>query len=714
MFELNGVKHHPAIEEIVDVLCNKTSNSDRGFFRVEVAYFMAKLAAAQRATITTKDRGELPINQYAIALGVSGLGKGYSINIMENEILSGFRQKFMDETFDIISQQSLADLATDRSIKNNTDYTDEEEKLHKEFDSYGSYPFTFDSGTVPAVKQLRSKLLLSKIGSINVSIDEIGANLINNTELLNVFLELYDQGLVKNKLTKNTAENKRYKEIEGKTPANLLLFGTPSKLFDGGQTEDAFYSFLEMGYARRCLFAIGYPDRKAFHTKTAAEIYHQSISPTNNAATLKWHKTFSDLGSPMKYGWNVQVPDDVAIKLIEYKIACEKLADTYAEHEDIKKAELSHRYFKALKLAGTYAFVNGSSILTEEELYQAILLVEESGKAFESILTREQSYIKLAKYIATTNTELTHADLYEALPFYSRGQTARNEMMSLATAWGYKQHILIKKTFLDGIEFFRGETLKKTELDKILISYSDNWAYNYEPEEAPFDQLHQLTQENGLQWANHRFLKGHRTEENALVGFNIVVVDVDGTATLEMAHEVLKDFVFMTYTTKRHTDSENRFRLIIPINYVLELDSEDYKEFMNNILEWLPFPVDEATQQRSRSWACYNGTYHYNLKGELLDALKFIPKTSKNEEYQRQMQSISSMDNLERWFAQKMVSGNRNNQMIKYALALVDAGHGFFEVDSLVKSFNKKLAHPLPENEIDETIMRTVAKKVTV
>lgn len=31
MIDLTGVSHHPAIEEIVDVLCNKTQNTDRGF-----------------------------------------------------------------------------------------------------------------------------------------------------------------------------------------------------------------------------------------------------------------------------------------------------------------------------------------------------------------------------------------------------------------------------------------------------------------------------------------------------------------------------------------------------------------------------------------------------------------------------------------------------------------------------------------------------------
>ena len=78
--------------------------------------------------------------------------------------------------------------------------------------------------------------------------------------------------------------------------------------------------------------------------------------------------------------------------------------------------------------------------------------------------------------------------------------------MTLATAWGYKKHIIIKKFFIDGIEFFQVRLWKKP-IDEMVISYGDHWAYNYLGERAPFDQLHQLTQtrtslgEPSLQWA---------------------------------------------------------------------------------------------------------------------------------------------------------------------------------------------------------------------
>lgn len=717
MIDLSTVAHHHAVEEIVDVLCNKTQNTDRGFFRVEMAYFLGKMAACMRVEIFTKDRGAIPVNIYALALATSGFGKGHSVNIVETEFMKGFKTRFMTETFPTISDANLNKLAAERAVRNGTDEPEEYEKLQGEFRRAGAYPFTFDSATTPAVKQLISKLKLANVGGVNLQIDEIGSNLVANVEVLTLFLELYDQGLVKQKLTKNTAESERAEELDGKTPTNMLLFGTPSRLLDGGQVEDQFYGFLDTGYARRCLFGIGHHDRKAFHSQPVAEIYDRLIQPTNHAAVKKWADRFEKLADPAKHGWKITVDDVVGVELLGYKIECEKMADTLPDHAEIQKAELSHRYFKALKLAGAYAFVDGSTEIELIHLHQAMKLVEESGLAFQSILNREKTYVKLAKYIANCGTEVTHADLHEALPFYKSSQTARNEMMGMAMAWGYKQHIVIKKLFIDGIDFFKGETLKETDVNNLRLSYGEHWAYNFLGDTAPFDQLGVLmtaAQENGepMHWMNHHFKNGHRSEENVIAGFNTIVLDIDGGVSLEVCHELLKDYKFLTYTTKRHTDTEHRFRLVLPINYYLELDGPDYKEFMNQVMEWLPFATDESANQRSKKWLTHpSAKVHINAEGQLLDVLPFIPKTNKNEQYRQQMKEVQSLDNLERWFAGRIASGNRNNQMIKFALALVDSGYDLMTVNKMVHGFNAKLSNPLQESEVDSTIMVTVAKR---
>ena len=726
MIDLTGISHHPVIEDMVDVLCAKTQNVDRTFFRVEVAYFLAKMASSQRAMISTKDRGEIPVNMYALNLATSGYGKGHSVHIVENEFLGGFRKRFMEDTFPVVAEKHLWSIANERALKNGTDQQEEFEKVEAEWKRAGALPFTFDSATGPAVKQLRHKLVLSNCGALNLQVDEIGTNLAAALEPLALYLELYDQGLIKPKLVKNTSENQRNEDMEGKTPANLLLFGTPTKLFDGGQTEDAFYSLLDTGYARRCLFGVGVADKKAYITKSAAEIYHDLVNPTNSHTVDKLAAHFHSLADPTVYGWTMKVEDDVGIALVEYQIQCRQQVESMKEHEEIRKAEMEHRYFKALKLAGCLAFVDQSNEIEMDHLLSAILLVEESGASFTKILTREKAHVRLANYICDMDTELTQADLLDALAFYPKATGPRNDMMTLATAYGYTRHMLIKKKFVDGIEFFRGEKLKETDLNKLIVSYSDHWAYNYgvEPDGVPFDQLQTLCQADGVHWTNHTFKGGHRAIENLIQGFNVIVVDVDSGTPLHIAHSLLAEYKFATYTTKRHQTEGHgdRYRIVIPMNYTLHLDRDDYKQFMNNVLNWLPFPAptDEGANQPERKWESFaGGQFFLNTvpqgpdkpEPELLDVLPFIPRTSINDKHMESQKELASLDNLERWFAQRIAMGNRNNQMIKFALALVDGGLGLLEVERAVRGFNAKLSDPMEEDELDSTIMVTVSKK---
>jgi hypothetical protein len=742
MIDLSGVQHHPAVRDIVSILQNKTQNKDTSFFQVEVAYFLSKMAAAMRAVVVTKDRGDIPVNTYVIALAPSGYGKGHSINIMETLFLVGFHKRFTEQTMPVIAETNLHRLAkevSDRSVGTTDEITEDDAftKMMIRYTRKGAYRFSFDSGTMPAVKQLREKLILADCGSINFQMDELGLNLVDNLEVLKLYLELYDQGLVKDKLTKNTEENQRDDEMVGKTPTNMLLFGTPSKLFDGGQTEDLFFALLDTGYARRPLFGWGTLESEVEDDLSPAErapkVYQNLINPKNNNLAAQWAAKFADLADPLKFGWKMTMDDDVSIKLIEYKLACEKTAFELPEHEEIRKAELSHRYFKALKLAGAYAFMDGSVEVEMDHLLQAVLLTEQSGEAFSRFMSRDRAYVRLAKFIANCEGEVNYADLDEQLPFFKRSQ--KGEMMTLAQAWGAKNNIIIKRRYVDGIEWFKGERLKETDLSQVSFSYSHHYAYHFKGMKVPWDQLHrvalavQVDKDNNpvvdgdgvvqtYHWANHYFRQEHRAEENVIPGFNLIVLDVEKGATLNQVVEVMKEHKFFVYTTKRHRRDGNgdRFRLVLPIKYVLSFDADDYKEFMLNVCAWLPFDgIDEAANQRSRKWLSHPAHppdgYHYYNEGELLCPLKFIPKTVRNDQFQTEYKAIENLNNLERWFAVKMVLGNRNNNMLKFAMALVDGGLKYIEVEKLVKQFNAKLHPSLSTSEIDSTIMKTVAKK---
>ncbi len=710
MRDLDTLSYHGTADKLVDVLCQKTQSTNRLFFHILAGYYFAKVASMMRVNIKTHDRGKIPVNLYAINLASSGEGKGHSTNIIEDHVIGIFRERFLDETFPATSEIALNKLAVKRATKKAVDPDEELVRVQKEFDLLGNLAFSFDSGTTAAVKQMRHKLLMADAGSMNMEIDEIGSNLMGNVDVLTTFLELYDVGKVKQKLTKNTAENLRGEEIEGKTPTNMLLFGTPAKLLDGGRTEDEFFSMLETGYARRCLFGFAKGTTKETEF-TPEEVYNMLTDNSSDLFLQTLSGSLGDLADPLNFNTSLNMDKDVSLLLIEYRMMCEKQANRLSDHEEIRKAEISHRYFKALKLAGTYAFIDGSPDVTEDHIYNAIALVEESGKSFSSLLTRDRNYVKLANYIANIGREVTHVDLVEELPFYKGSEAAKRELMALAIAYGYKNNIIIKKVITDGIEFLRGETLAKTDINAVTISYSGDLATGYRNETAPFDQLHKLTQADGMHWCAHHCLDGRRREDHIIQGFNLIALDIDSGVSLETARLLLKDHKFLIYTTKRHAADLHRFRIIMPMTHTLQMDVAEYKEFMANVFEWLPFDVDKQTIDRSRKWMSHNGHYEYN-DGELIDSLMFIPKTSKNEERKKIISSQQSLNNMERWFLNNTAIGNRSNQMIRYALMLVDSGMDQESVHNNILALNSKLPDKMDEMEIMTTIMTSAAKAI--
>lgn len=713
--DYSQLSYNPLVESIVEILRTKTQNSNPTFFRLQTNYFLSLVPSMLDIKVNSPITGEIPINLFAISLANSGVGKGFSTNLLEEQVLAEFREHFIYEVFPKHAQSKLDLEAIRRAQYLGISQQEAEERLQKEFKSYGAFKFSFSEATTPAIKQFRNQLILARAGCINLLIDEIGFNLDKNYEPLIAFLELYDKGLIKDKLTKNTDTQKRYQELVGKTPTNLLMFGTPSKLLDGGATEDKFFELLEAGYARRSFFAVSNKN-STIAEFTPEELYKRLTTTSQEQEIKKISKKLLALCQPQLIGSIIEVPEPVGIELLKYRINCENRAKELPDHKEVYRAELSHRYFKALKLAGAYCFLRGSLQMSIDDLHQAIRFAEDSGEALRQMLEREKPYERLAKYIGSLNgKEITQVDLTTNLPFYKGSNASKNEMMNMAIAYGYINNILIKKTFRDGVELFTGESLQETNLEKIICAYSDDFANGYENVEVDwFKDFDTLLPESGFNWTNHHCIDGHRAEKDMIEGFNCIVLDVDGGISLQTVQNLLKDYEYIIHTTKRHQvidehgNCNDRFRIIIPTNYILKLDSDEFKQFMKNVAQWCPFELDEQTFQRSRKWACYEHTTILKNNGELFDVLPFIPRTSREAEYKKSQVTLQNLNAIERWFANRMVNGDRNNTLAKYGFMLLDNGFTPVEILDKLTQFNSKLDNPLDVSEIETTIIQSI------
>ncbi len=693
-------------EELVDIMCAKTGSEDRNFFRVMVSYKFAEMATNMRATVEYLGTKGIPTNMYALDLAPSGYSKNASMNLLEKEIFREFKDKFMLKTMPEVSSKNLALLADDLSLMLGIDVGDAALKMNKEYDSLPKYLYSFGASTPEGFKAMRAKLSMAGLGATSNVVDEIGSNLSGNQDTMVVQLEAYDMGDSKQKLIKVDSNS----DLRGSVPSNLFAFGTQSKLLDGAFTEKAFFDMLETGYARR--FIIGFVEGDKRDTSlTAEDMYDQVVNPTTDATLKVFSKYFGLLADETNIDKSFGMTKEVALRFIDYRIQCDKLADGLKDHEEIFKAVTKHSYWRALKIAGAYAFINGHPEINDTDADNAFALIEEGNRSFRAMLKREKPYVRLANYVADIGKKITQIDLIEDLPFYRGSESQKRELMNLAVAYGYGKNIIIKRTIKDGIEFLEGEKLKETDVEKVTLSWSGDIAKGYKPTEVKFDSLHQMVSGDGYHYCSHSFTDGHRISDKAIKGFNLLILDVDSGLPIETCKVLLKDYKFLIATTKRHTPDKNRYRIVLPMSHELLLDKDEYKKFMKNVFEWLPFDSDEQTSDIARKWASHKGEHWYN-EGKLIDVLPFIPDTPKEVAYRETNGKYTNIESLQRWFLMNNKDQEgRNNCCRDYALALLDNGLTSDNIRHSVFDLNSKFDSPLPESELERTVLKTVIRK---
>lgn len=718
--EVNNASYNPIQEQLLHIIEKKTSNESDNYFRIVISFYLTQIASSMRAYINGKVFKNIPVNMYACTLMTSGAGKGMCQTILQDSVVDQFRKRFQTYILPAYAHSNLEKLANDMTIVCDKEVDEILKTITAEYESLGSFPYDFDSATGPAFKQVRAKAQMAGVGSLNFICDEIGSNIINNEELLNIGLEVFDMGKTKNKLTKDSAATKRVQDREGGVPTNMLWFGTPSKLLNGGKEEDMFYSLLDAGFARRLFYGEG--EKTPMKYKTGKEMRDALLAEQPDTTLKAISDQLLTLCNLVNVNQELFIDAAEEEMICQYRVWCNQRAElirkeTGGINEEIRLAELENRFFKALKLAGAYAFIDGVTVIAKEHILQAIKLTEDSGVSFMKIMHRDPNYVRLAKYVAARDKAHNWADLSEALPFFKGSEAQKRDLINLATAWAYNNSIVIKSFERNNIEFVQGQKLEETSLDEIIFSSSADIADHFVNSIKPFDKLQKMGQIDGFHWCTHHFmdnvarpdLGAHRSKEYAMPAFNLLVLDIDGTCSLDSAKDVLKDYKYIIYTTKSHTPQKHRFRVILPMKYKLFLNDEDYKLFMNNVFDSLPFQVDDKCKDIARNWLTNNGTVITGSGTELFDPRPYIPESAQDKERKNEKKKYSNLDNIARWFVKQIKPGNRNHMLYRYGIMLKDMGLDLDDVKDKVRLLNSRVNAPLSQEELDNTIFSSIS-----
>lgn len=696
------------INELVRLVRTKTPEVDEYFTKMMVLNKISQIVSNMRGKVVYMDGGEVPINYYGLMLATSGYAKGKTTNIIEDNLIHKFINRFMNHYAPSVAEKSIEVLAEEYSLSHGCDILKANSEIMKEWNRLPKHLYSFSDATIEGFKAKRVKLSMLNLGATNLEVDEIGLALERIYDILGLILEVYDLGKAKQKLIK-VDSNSDSKQV----PANAFFFGTPTRLLSGGKTEKIFIEFLQNGFARRSFFGM-IEDDTNYKNIDSKEIL-KSMRRIDVKQEMEEMALYLEKFAKEEYhGKIITIDDEESIMILDYKFNCELRSRKMKKYQEIESIEMKHRYWKMFKLSGMLAFIDDRNNVSKEDVKDAIEFTEESGKAFKRIINRSPNHERLLDFIIDQERNITQADLVESLHFYrDANKIQKEEMLILAASIAYSKNAVIKRKYNNGVEFISAKKLENNDGSNTILSISTNITEGYDNKLGEFNNLKNIMKSE-FNYCSHHFIDGYRDHEHAEKKMNIVVLDIDEGISLQLAMALMNDYKYIVGTTKRHQleGYGDRFRMILQLDRTIELDTEEYIEFMQNIFAWLPFDVDTKAKDIARKWMGHPEAMLFENEGELLESINFIPDTSKAIETSRRITDLSNLDSLERFFQLNASRGNRNNLVHRFAMMLVSGGLSSKEIEEKVLKLNNSLEDKLVEKEIYGTIMKTVDKKI--
>jgi hypothetical protein len=559
--------------------------------------------------------------------------------------------------------------------------------------------FTPIDGTKEGFQKLMQGMSVVNGSSLNLIEDEFG-DILMNADMLSRIKSAWDNGEAKGKTTASS----KYFSLKG-VCVNILSFGSPHSIQKSRVKSDKLDDILIEGFLRRSfIFYSRYT--KIVRNKNKGKMLEIDSIGIKNECT-EWRDTMikstKDEMQIIKISKKAQeIVDDYIDKWIEF---------TNRNTKDLFNRAMVSSAEKILRLAGLIAIMDFSTTIEQSHIEYAIDFSDRTVDMAKKIFEKEPKFVKI--FDICRDLIVARHDIMEDADI--QGIKSFDENIELSEEYGEKMGYALIRHKIGKTMFYKFESLHTVDEDKISISISHDLAQGYETKTGRWVELHKLLSSN-INYSAGSFKDNHRNKDNYLGSQDVIIFDIDGGMSLNIAKAFFSQWKCIIATTKSHQIEKNgivcdRYRVVLLPNVKLELDSERYSEFMKNIIKKLAIPADMACTDSSRFYYGYSGSEVWYSEGiSRFDISCCIPETKKEKEQKERYESnknIKSSSGVDKYFLQEMSNGNRNNMLLKYCLMMKDAGEDWREK---TLGLNSMLTEPLGELEIEHTIFKTASK----
>lgn len=615
---------------------------------------LINFAAQFKRNIALRDGTLVPINAISFVIAPSGLGKDSVVRAAKNPFKTGFKKIEKARIQKAIKAAIKAAQAAGEDPPN-------EPAIYEQY-MLPIPPIDITPTTGPGLIKHVNDIAALELSSGFIYAGEFSLELQSNPDMvenIKTLSEVYDLGIKEVKYTKSAEF--RSEAIEGQ-PVSALFVGSPGYILYDESTKKKFnIAFMSM-LARRSWFC--YTPEKLpepeFTTLEEADAYEVEIENRAIEAAVSMKAAIDDITD---FGLNtansnIELSEEAARLFRTYKRYNNALVDSFPNQDSTYALIRRHLQWKCLKLAGAYAIMDKSNVITERHFIEAIRFAEILDKDME-LFEAELNKAAHERFADFAHTKLNNEgkaiiSIHDIKKQGFLDSVSRNKLQELATLCSGYDKNGIYSVVNEGYAIQYEHTIKTDVLtvsykpidasavnaavsakDKNKVSSAKqalaaSATYGYETAEVTFDKLHELLT-GEFAYSPFRFRDGKRGKDNIIGGTKWLVLDIDDTPiSAEYCHFYLSD-VNHYIVLSSNPDNAYKYRVVIELDSYVELDNVAWKTFYKLIAQDLALKVDLLPQ--SQIFLSYGDRPIYsNLDGEPLEVREYVIKALEEKE----------------------------------------------------------------------------------
>jgi len=712
---------HPLLSATMDLLATDIPNH----LRLSISLSeLITLTSQFRKHIKLHDGTLVPCNAISIGLYGSGISKDSSLSKVKRafnpayEVLDKKRKEYARKNAEI------------EALK-------EGESSEEWLNYYKSpTPIRVGLGTVPGMVQHFADTEDNPLGAPIIYNSEIGSELSQNGEIVDIIKTIaiaYDLGSVPLKTVKS---------IESRTsninnlPVNLCVFGSQDAILFDTHIRNKFSLMFGVQLARRALFSFDNvkPILREFKSEQDIIKYHKLMRKNADTARGNIKNYLVEMteytnNTPLPLSAEAQISFDM---YLEYN---KRVSEQVSPQLPITKLARAHLQWKALKLSGNYAILDGESEISEENYILAINTVEELApdlEAFEKELNKElyEQFVDYCRLHIGSDDKLS-LSIHELkklgyLPTTSNYQSKLDELLVLVSSYDsegiytkcddgvcYEPIIKDSECGLSLLEFTKRETESPEELKQRMAKSCSS---GYEFYESSFADLSEILTKYAA-YSPFMFKHGKRNKDNVAGKTKWIVLDVDTSdITYKEAHLLLSDYNHHIATTK-DASNEFKFRILLELDSLVDISAENWKYFIESITRELGINADLLPKSQisfaygSEDILSVTDAETIEAKPHVINAANHV-KAEQPSKLSNKAKTAALSDPRETFsyaYDHPTYTG-LSNQLIKAAYHARDLGASNKEIEALIEEINNYKVLPLERSRLEQTILSQIRR----